>query len=79
MIRVLEAPRKPGVRNYNLVGPDITSNIPAAEVLVSILGDSYNLDYYHFPGNEYKPLYAMDRLQTDYGYVPIRSTRRYQH
>ncbi len=79
MIRVLEAPLKPGVRNYNLVGPDINSNIPAAEVLVSILGDSYNLDYYHFPGNEYKPLYAMERLQTDYGYLPIRSTRKYQH
>jgi len=73
--RVLDAPLKPGVRNFNLAGPDITGNIPAGELLRSILGDGYNLEYYDFPGNEYKPLYAMEPFEAEFGYMPIRSTR----
>ncbi|SEB60949.1 NAD(P)-dependent oxidoreductase [Paenibacillus sp. GP183] len=77
MVRVVEAPMKSGVRNFNLVGPDISSHIPALEILTSILGDHYVLDYYKIPGNEYKPLYAMDPFIAEYGYEPLRSTRRF--
>jgi nucleoside-diphosphate-sugar epimerase len=76
MVRVVEAPMTSGVRNFNLVGPDLSSQIPALEILTSILGDHYGLEYYKIPGNEYKPLYAMDRFIAEFGYAPIRSTRR---
>jgi nucleoside-diphosphate-sugar epimerase len=75
IVRVMDAPIKAGVRNFNLVGPDLSSQIPALEILTSILGDHYNLDYYKIPGNEYKPLYAMDCFIEEYGYEPLRSTR----
>jgi UDP-glucose 4-epimerase len=75
IIRVVDAPIKSGVRNFNLVGPDISSTIPALEILSSILGDHYGLDYYKLPGNEYKPLYAMDDFIAEFGYEPRRSTR----
>jgi UDP-glucose 4-epimerase len=76
IVRVAEAPMKSGVRNFNLVGPDISSQIPAREILSSILGDQYDLDYYQLPGNEYKPLYDMGRFITEFGYEPVRSTRQ---
>jgi nucleoside-diphosphate-sugar epimerase len=75
IVRVVEAPMKSGVRNFNLVGPDISSQIPAREILSSILGDQYDLDYYQLPGNEYKPLYDMSQFITEFGYEPVRSTR----
>ncbi|OBZ11746.1 hypothetical protein A8L34_15515 [Bacillus sp. FJAT-27264] len=71
----LHAPLRPGVRTLNLVGPDATSNLPIAEVMRGILGDSYDLDYYHFPGHNYKSLYAMNRFKEEFGFVPVRSTR----
>ncbi|MBP1965674.1 NAD-dependent epimerase/dehydratase family protein [Paenibacillus aceris] len=76
IVRVVEAPIKSGVRNFNLVGPDISSTIPAREILSSILGAHYDLDYYKLPGNEYKPLYVMDDFIAEFGYEPRRSTRR---
>jgi nucleoside-diphosphate-sugar epimerase len=76
IVRVVDTPFKSGVRNFNLVGPDISSTIPAWEILSSILGDHYDLDYYKLPGNEFKPLYAMDQFIAEFGYEPRRSTRR---
>jgi nucleoside-diphosphate-sugar epimerase len=76
IVRVVEEPMQSGVRNFNLVGPDISSHIPALEILTSILGDHYDLDYYKIPGNEFKPLYAMDQFIAEFGYEPLRSTRR---
>jgi nucleoside-diphosphate-sugar epimerase len=74
----LEAPFQAGVRNFNLVGPDISSSLPSLEILSSLMGDrapKLDLDYYLIPGNEYKPVYAMDRFKAEYGFVPVRSTR----
>lgn len=71
----LESPLKPGVRTLNLVGPDSSSNLPVADVLTPWIGVGFNLDYYHFPGQEYKSLYAMDRFKEEFGFVPSRSTR----
>ncbi|MEK4352544.1 NAD(P)-dependent oxidoreductase [Paenibacillus sp. FSL R5-0475] len=71
----LQSPLKPGVRTLNLVGPDASSNLPVAELLTPLVGNDYNLDYYHFSGQEYKPLYAMDRFKEEFGFVPSRSTR----
>jgi nucleoside-diphosphate-sugar epimerase len=76
IVRVVEAPLKLGVKNFNLVGPDISSQIPAREILSSILGDQYDLDYYQIPGNQYKPLYDMEPFITEFGYEPVRSTRQ---
>jgi len=70
----LHAPLKPGVRTLNLVGPDSSSNLPVAEVLATIVGDGYNLDYYQTPGHQYKPLYTMDRFQVEFNFEPSRST-----
>lgn len=78
IVKTVEAPMKTGVRNFNLVGPDISSNIPSWDILTSILGDQnaqYDLDYYKLPGNEFKPVYAMDRFISEFGYEPARSTR----
>lgn len=72
--RAAEAPLKPGVANYNLVGPDLTCNLPAGKVLNDILPAGHPLSFY-FPGNEYKPLYAMDRFVREFGFTPERSTR----
>ncbi|MFF2017348.1 NAD-dependent epimerase/dehydratase family protein [Paenibacillus sp. NPDC058177] len=71
----LHAPPRPGVRTLNLVGPDVTSNLPVTKIMSNILGDFYNLDYYHFPGHNYRPLYTMDRFKEEFGFVPVRSTR----
>jgi nucleoside-diphosphate-sugar epimerase len=72
----LHAPLKPGVRTLNLVGPEVTSNLPVEEVIGSIVGDSYNLENYHFPGHKFKPLYAMEHFKTEFGFEPSRSTRK---
>jgi UDP-glucose 4-epimerase len=71
----LEAPLKPGVRTLNLVGPDSSCNLPVADVLAPKVGDGYNLDYYNFPGQQYKPLYAMEQFKEEFGFIPSRSTR----
>ncbi|NBD23224.1 NAD-dependent epimerase/dehydratase family protein [Paenibacillus glycinis] len=74
IVRVVEAPARAGARNYNLVGPDISSDIPAREALEALLGRTDGFDYYDEPGNAYKPLYAMDRFKADYGFAPARPT-----
>jgi nucleoside-diphosphate-sugar epimerase len=74
--RVADAPIRAGIRTFNLVGPDITSQIPASEILTSILGEQFDLDYYKIPGNEYRPLYEMDSFIDAFGYAPLRSTRQ---
>ncbi|MHA6482902.1 NAD-dependent epimerase/dehydratase family protein [Paenibacillus sp. strain BS8-2] len=75
---VLDAPAKARASSYNLIGPDISSNIPTGEILKSLLSDrgaELDLSYYTLPGNEYKPLYGMDRMKSDFGFVSVRSTR----
>lgn len=75
IVRVAEAPARAGARNYNLVGPDVSSDIPAREALESLLGRRTGFDYYDEPGNAFKPLYAMDRFKADYGFAPARGRR----
>lgn len=78
IVSVLESPAKPRADVYNLVGPDIGVRTPAAELLQPLLqarGAELDLSYYMQPGNEYKPLYRMDRMKTDFGYQPVRTLR----
>lgn len=72
---VLAAPLKPGVRTLNLVGPDVTSNLPVTEVLNLMVGDSCKIESYHFPGHNFLPLYSMKRFEDEFGFKPVRSTR----
>ncbi len=76
---VLESPGRPRAAVYNLVGPDIGSGIPAAQMLQAWLKShpaQLHLDYYAQPGHEFKPLYDMERMKSDFGFTPARSTRR---
>ncbi|MDK8189922.1 NAD(P)-dependent oxidoreductase [Paenibacillus sp. UMB7766-LJ446] len=75
IVTVIEASVRTGVRNYNLVGPDISSQIPASEIIKSLVGDQFDLDFYKIPGHEFNPLYAMDRFMVEYGFEPLHSTR----
>jgi hypothetical protein len=61
-----------------MVGPDIGSSVPSAEMLRGLLharGTELDLSYYMHADNEYKPLYSMDKMKADFGFEPVRSTR----
>lgn len=76
---IVASEAKPRIANYNLVGPDVGSIAPTAEMVRALLGDraeGLDLSYYEQPGYAYKPLYSMDKIQADYGFVPSRDTRR---
>lgn len=78
LLAALEAPVRPGVHVYNVVGPDISADIPTADAIRAILGEranAYDLSYYARPGNAFKPLYAMERIRDELGFAPRRSTR----
>jgi UDP-glucose 4-epimerase len=75
----LDAPHTPGARVFNIVGPDASCDVPTADMLRAVLGeraDALDLSYYAQPGNERKPVYAMERMRDAFGFVPQRSTRK---
>lgn len=77
----LDAPHTPGARVFNLVGPDASCVVPTAEMLRAVLGeraDRLDLSYYERPGNEHKPIYALERIREAFGFVPQRSMRKPQ-
>ncbi|OAS18691.1 NAD-dependent epimerase/dehydratase family protein [Paenibacillus oryzisoli] len=79
IVRVIEEPSKSRATSYNLVGPDISSSVPAAEILQALLharGTELDLSYYRQPGNEFKPIYSMERMKEDFGFEPVRSVRK---
>lgn len=75
----VEAPVKPGVRVCNILGADSSCDAPTADMLRAVLGEragQYDLSYYERPGHERKPIYAMERMRDEFGFVPARSTRK---
>jgi nucleoside-diphosphate-sugar epimerase len=78
VIETINAPIKYGVRTCNLVGPDSSCSVPTIDILQSILGDKisqYDLSYYEQPGHANKPFYAMELMQSEFGFTPVKSTR----
>lgn len=75
---VLDAPHKPGVRVCNVVGPDAGCGVSSLDLLRGGLGgrcEGYDLSYYEQPGHADKPIYAMERMRDEFGFVPRRSTK----
>lgn len=69
---VLESPQKPGVRTCNVVGPEVSSRASTIEALKNAIADRlnrYDLSYYLEQGNECKPIYAMDRMKHEFGFI----------
>ncbi len=82
VLRALEcavaAPRHPGVRVFNVVGPDTNCSDPVSTVLRSCLGkrgDLLDLSHYGDPRNSFDALYSMDKIEDALGFRPEESTR----
>ena len=71
-----ESPRKPGLRIMNAVGAQACVAAPVPEILRAWYGadiDSLDLSHYERPGHERDPLYTIDRVREEIGFVPLRS------
>jgi UDP-glucose 4-epimerase len=78
LAKIIEAPFKDRVITCNFVGPDISASVPTRSLLQSLLGDQaavYDLNYFDDAENQYKPLYRMDRLLEEFGFMPEKSFR----
>lgn len=73
---IVGSPVRPGARVYNLVAPNIRSRDPVADVLRAALGEKalrLPMMTYEVTGRLSPPVYAMDALRDDYGFMPTRS------
>jgi UDP-glucose 4-epimerase len=79
---VLSHPR-PGYRQYNLVGPDNSSDEPVPQLIRAWLGEAaagldtagLDLSHYERPGRAFDSLYSMAEMERDLGFVsriPVR-------
>jgi nucleoside-diphosphate-sugar epimerase len=77
-IKAWEHPHTPGMRIYNVVGPDSACDKPVIEMLYSIYGkeamDRYDLSFYRKEGNEFKPLFSIDKIGSELGFEAKRNT-----
>jgi len=74
----VNAPAHPGVRVYNVVGPDANVRVPVPEVLRASLGaaaEVLDFSWYERPGHEFDAVYAMDKIKNELGFVPLESVR----
>ena len=74
----VDAPAQPGVRVFNVVGPDANVSDPVPAVLRSSLGarsEQLDLSWYDAPGHEFDAPYAMDKISSALGFSPEKSTR----
>lgn len=70
---MVEAPRRPGSRVYNLVGPNVRCSDSVADVLRAALGaraEGLDLREFERRGTDCPPLYSMEALRRDTGFVP---------
>jgi nucleoside-diphosphate-sugar epimerase len=75
---VVTAPAQPGVRVYNVVGPQANCSDPVPDMLRVCLGErseQLDLSGYARPGHAYDALYTMDKIRRDLGFIPEKSTR----
>jgi len=78
---VLQTPLRPGAHVYNVVAPDAASEDAVIDVLraqFSARLDALDLSWYEQSGHEHGPLYAMDKIRNELGFVPQQSTRPYR-
>jgi UDP-glucose 4-epimerase len=78
--RAAEMPHRPGFRVLNLVGPDASCRQPVVDVLRASLGQrihDLDLTWHEALGNEYAPIYALDALKAELGFIPARCNARY--
>jgi len=75
---ILAKPVLPGVKVFNVVGPDASCNIPVIDMLYALYGNEamkqYDLSYYRMKENEYKPLFNTNRIKEEVGYQSIKTT-----
>ena len=72
---IAEKQTPPGIRNYNIVSPVATCEKPTGDVLLSSLGkriEKYDLSYYAKQGMEHAPVYSIEKLQSDFDFIPKR-------
>ncbi len=76
--KALTAALHPGVRIYNVAGPDISCDVSTVEALYTVYGkeimDRYDLSYYMKSGNECKPLFGMNKIKKELAYEPVQTT-----
>jgi nucleoside-diphosphate-sugar epimerase len=80
LLRAAEMPRRAGFRVLNLVGPDASCRQPVVDVLRASLGRrlrDLDLTAYEALGNEHAPIYALDALKAELGFIPAQCTARH--
>jgi nucleoside-diphosphate-sugar epimerase len=76
--RAVERELRPGIRRFNVVAPWARTPLPVSETLRLLLGpliDGLDLSYYEQEGHEQAPLYRIDRLAEELGFVAAVDTR----
>ena len=71
-----EAAPKVGVRIMNAVGSKACVAAPVPEILRAWYGadaDALDMSHYERPGHERDPLYTIDRVREEIGFIPLRS------
>lgn len=69
---------QPGVRVFNVLGPDANCSDPVPTVVRASLGErgtQPDLSWYDDPDHASDPLYTMDKIGRDLGFFPEKSTR----
>ena len=74
----VESSNHTGVRVYNVVGPDANCDVPVIAKLRATFGDAklegFDFSYYEQPGNEHKPLFAMEKIKEELGHESVMTT-----
>jgi nucleoside-diphosphate-sugar epimerase len=71
-----ESPQKPGVRIMNAVGTQACAEDTVPEIIRAWYGqdaDKIDLSHYERPGYERAPVYEIDHIRQELGFVPERS------
>ena len=68
-----EAAHKAGVRIMNAVGAQAAAGDTVAEIIRGWYGDEIDLSHYEREGHERDPVYQIDRIRDELGFVPQRN------
>ena len=64
-----ESAHKPGVRILNTAGPEAWVADPVADILRNWWGEDVDLSYFEQPGNKYKSVYDVSRIEEELNFV----------
>ena len=65
------APPQPGVRILNTAAERIWATVPTADFLENWWGDDVDLSYFRRPGNEFRGVYLVDRLNQELDFTAL--------